>query len=253
MFANSKTFGRGFAPHLNTRKPKPALQESERQTPPTLRRQISKNPDFDLKAHYPRNMERALIAALALMLLAFYSARELRYGVKTVENAAIKIEVAEIPPTEQIKRPPPPPRPSVALPTEAEDVPDDATIASTDLNLLDLPPPPPPTAEVEENFGEFVAYDEPPEIIGGMAALLAALDYPTLARKAGIEGTVIIGVEVDEQGNTRRTKILKEQGANAGLEEAAIKAVKQMKWKPAYQRDKPIKVWISIPVRFRLT
>jgi len=58
---------------------------------------------------------------------------------------------------------------------------------------------------------------------------------------------------VDEKGNTVKTQVLKSDGTKLGFEEAASRALMQMKWKPAMQRDKPVKVWISVPVRFRLT
>jgi protein TonB len=89
-------------------------------------------------------------------------------------------------------------------------------------------------------------------MIGGMAALKKYLEYPEIARKAGIEAQVVVGVLVDEKGNTVKTQILKGTGSKLGFEEAASKALMRMKWKPAYQRDKPVKVWISIPVRFKL-
>ena len=89
-------------------------------------------------------------------------------------------------------------------------------------------------------------------MVGGMAALLKVLEYPELARKAGIEGRTIMSVLVDEQGNTVKVRILKDSGTNIGFEAAAEAALMKMKWKPAYQRDVPVKVWISVPVTFKL-
>jgi len=37
-----------------------------------------------------------------------------------------------------------------------------------------------------------------------------------------------------------------------GFSEAAQKAVMLVKWKPAKQRDRAVKVWVSVPVRFQL-
>jgi TonB family protein len=37
-----------------------------------------------------------------------------------------------------------------------------------------------------------------------------------------------------------------------GFSEAAAKAVKQVRFKPAKQRDQAIGVWIAIPINFRL-
>ncbi|RMD95265.1 MAG: energy transducer TonB, partial [Calditrichaeota bacterium] len=70
--------------------------------------------------------------------------------------------------------------------------------------------------------------------------------------KAGVEGRVILRVLVDERGNVEATEIAKSSGSKVGLEEAAIKAVRSVKWRPAMQRDLPVKVWIHVPIRFDL-
>ena len=212
-----------------------------------------KNPAFDLKLKHKRYIEMGFIISLVLATSMFLFMRfDLKTEVK-FEAAEIKVDVEDIPVTEQIKRPPAPARPAVAIPSEDMDIPEDETIEITEINFEDiLPPPPPPQPGENDEQYEFVAYDEPPVMIGGMAALLKVLEYPELARKAGIEGRAIMSVLVDEKGNTLKVKVLKASGTNIGFEEAAEQALLQMKWKPAYQRDVPVKVWISVPVTFKL-
>jgi len=57
-------------------------------------------------------------------------------------------------------------------------------------------PSAPEEEENEEEQGEdreiFIAVEESPELIGGMAALQEAVEYPRMARKTGIEGRVIV-------------------------------------------------------------
>ncbi len=206
-----------------------------------------------LKANYPKALELGMVGSLLINILIFQLFRtEIRTELR-LEPTEIKIEVEEIPPTEQQYRPPPPARPAVPIPTESEDIPEDETIEPTELDLTELPPPPPPpTPKPEDDVPMFVPYDEPPEIIGGMAALRAVLKYPELALKAGIEGNVVIAVLVDEKGFPIKTKVMKPYGADVGFEKAAQEALMKMRWKPAMQRDRPVKVWISIPVHFRL-
>lgn len=249
MIVQGKGLGKGFSPGflIGAKRNKTANRLS------ALRSQsFAKNPKFDLRAQYARVMQLAIVASLSLAILALHGARNLNFASPKVERPDLYIEVAEIPPTEQIKRPPPPQRPAVPLPSESEDIPDDATIESTELALSDLPPPPPPPTD-DGDTEIFVAYDEPPEIIGGYGALLAALEYPELARKAGMEGLVVINAVIDENGKILSAEVAKGLGDKAGFEKAAIKAIKSVKWKPAYQRDRPIKVRFAIPVRFRLT
>ena len=46
--------------------------------------------------------------------------------------------------------------------------------------------------------------DSLPLPIGGMEAIQKNIRYPEIAKRAGIEGTVLILAEIDELGNTKR-------------------------------------------------
>jgi protein TonB len=210
-----------------------------------------KNPDVDLRLRYKKTLELGLIFALSLIIFILFFLRDINFQVKETKAEVPEIMVEDIPQTEQIKRPPPPARPQVAVPSENEDIPEDETIETTELDLSELPPPPPPPKEDDAAAGIFVAYDEPPEPIGGFAAIQKNLKYPEIARKAGIEGTVFVEAIIDESGTVVQTAIVKSLG-HSGCDEAAIAAIRSVKWKPARQRDKAVKVRISIPVKFRL-
>ena len=92
---------------------------------------------------------------------------------------------------------------------------------------------------------QFVAYEDPPVPISQPPPV-----YPEMARKAGVEGMVILHVLVDKEGNVRDIRLIK--GIGAGLDESAIASVRQSKWTPAIQNHKPVSVWVSYPVRFKL-
>jgi len=62
---------------------------------------------------------------------------------------------------------------------------------------------------------------------------------------------VTVYAHINERGEVISTKILVPLG-NSGCNEAAVAAIKAVRWKPAKQRDKPVSVWVSIPVRFKL-
>jgi protein TonB len=142
-----------------------------------------------------------------------------------------KIEVTEVPQTAQEKLPPPPSRPAIPIESESEDMPDDVTIEDTEIDFDELPPPPPPplTEEGDEAASLFVPYDDPPDPIGGFAAIQAKLVYPEIARKAGIEGTVTIQAKISERGEVIDTRILVPSG-NSGCNEAAVAAIRAVKW-----------------------
>jgi protein TonB len=210
---------------------------------------MRKNPEANLKLKYRKVIELSMILSLVIMLLVFQTLRAISLDEAESKTVDIEIEVTDIPPTEQFKRPPPPPKPSIPIPTESEDVPEDLTIDETALDLSDIPPPPPPPDEEGDMI--FVAFDEPPTPIGGFMAIQKALRYPEIARKAGIEGRVTVHVLVSEKGEVVRTKILQSLG-HTGCDDAAVNAIKKVRWNPAMQRDKPVKVWVAIPVIFRL-
>ena len=76
--------------------------------------------------------------------------------------------------------------------------------------------------------------------------------YPDMARTAGIEGQAVVEALVDVDGSVADARILKPSG-NASLDQAAVDAAMRAKFTPAMQRDKKVRVWVSIPFRFTLT
>ena len=91
----------------------------------------------------------------------------------------------------------------------------------------------------------FIPYETPPVPIKPIIP-----NYPEMARMAGVEGMVILLVLIDKDGKVRDVQVRK--GIGAGLDEAAVEAVKKIPWTPAIQNSRPVAVWMSVPVRFRL-
>lgn len=75
--------------------------------------------------------------------------------------------------------------------------------------------------------------------------------YPEMARQAGIEGQAVVEALVDVDGSVIDAKILKSSG-NQSLDASAVGAAMKSKFTPAKQRDKAVRVWVSIPFRFTL-
>ena len=93
--------------------------------------------------------------------------------------------------------------------------------------------------------------EEMPELIGGLSGLQAKVTYPDIARKAHVEGRVIVQLVVDENGNGRDAEILR--GAGAGLDEEAIRVIyEHAEFTPGRQDGKPVPVRVAIPIVFRL-
>lgn len=107
-----------------------------------------------------------------------------------------------------------------------------------------------PDDSEEEEQEIFMVVENQPELIGGMKSLQQSVEYPEFAQKAGIEGRVIVQFVVDEKGNVQDLKVTR--GVHKLLNEEAIRAVKEQKFKPGKQRGEAVKVQMSLPVTFRL-
>lgn len=235
--------------------PTPSLKPQELENRLAARRRA-----FRLRQRrYAMHLQVGLLAALVLVISAF----QLRLDRGDLEDyTPLKQELVtmeEIVQTRQQAKPPPPPRPPVPV-----EVPDDAIIEEDELDLdasLDIGeslaalPPPPVVEEAEEEEAEedelFVVVEQMPEMIGGLAALLKDLKYPELARKAEVEGTVVVVVIIDKEGKPESARIIK--SVTEVLDKAAVEAVLKQQFTPARQRNRPVRVEMAIPVHFRLT
>lgn len=74
--------------------------------------------------------------------------------------------------------------------------------------------------------------------------------YTEIARKARVQGVVIVQAIIDKAGNVTNIKVLK--GLPMGLEEAAVEAMKQWKFKPATLNGKAVTVYYNLTVNFKL-
>jgi protein TonB len=207
------------------------------------RKLLYKNPKADLKSKYPKWREIGIMSALAIITILFYAFKDFKPAYSLEKKLDIPIENVDIPPTEQLKRPPPPARPAIPIESEDEDIPEDLTIEETEVDFSEtveeLPPP-----EEEEPIVPFFALSEKPEVIKQ-----ARPEYPELARKAGIEGRVTVKVLINTQGDVEKVEVVK---GHPMLDDAAVESAKKWKFKPGKQRDRTVKVWMNIPIDFKL-
>jgi len=75
-------------------------------------------------------------------------------------------------------------------------------------------------------------------------------EFSEEARKAKFSGNVYVSVIVDEQGRPTHVRVARAIGM--GLDEKAIEAVKQYKFKPAMLHGKPVKVAVDVDVVFQI-
>jgi TonB family protein len=91
-------------------------------------------------------------------------------------------------------------------------------------------------------FGEYVLIDELPEALTKVPP-----EYSDDAKRARLEGTVLVQALVGADGRVKDTKVVK---SISGLDGAAVAAVRQWIFKPALSKGKPVAVWVAVPVRF---
>jgi TonB family protein len=75
-------------------------------------------------------------------------------------------------------------------------------------------------------------------------------EYSEQARKAKIQGTVILHLEVDPTGHTRNIEMVR--GLGMGLDEKAIEAVSKWEFRPGMKDGQPVAVAVTVEVNFRL-
>ena len=197
-----------------------------------------------LKIKYPVVIRITGLIGVGLVIMNFLIFPRFQNPMEFEGVDQIIIENIDIPQTQQIDNTPPPARPSIPVPSDDEDIADDLTLDELDFDdfsNMDAPPPPPSGPKVA-----FIPYDLAPRAKSAIKPI-----YPEIAQEAGIEGVVVVQAFIDERGRVKETLILKGV-PNTGLDEAAMEAIRRTKFHPAEQRERPVAVWISIPVNFRL-
>jgi protein TonB len=76
--------------------------------------------------------------------------------------------------------------------------------------------------------------------------------YPPMAKMQRVEGTVSVEVLVDENGAVRDTRFIKRVPQNVGLNEAAMTAAQQAKFRPATKSGVRVKMWYTLTFPFKL-
>jgi len=190
--------------------------------------------------------------SLAILILLFAFIVSPKVEVKPYERTINITEAIDIPPEikERIKPPEETVKPVFEIVIEEDldgEEDDDIEIIET-IGVTSLDP----YKEIQENIlgstDKFAIYEDDPFPIKK-----APLEYPVFAKNAGIEGEVILQVEVFTDGSVGAIDILKSlMSGPGGLDEAAVKSVKKWEFSPAKSGGKPVACWVTFPVGFYL-
>jgi TonB family protein len=162
----------------------------------------------------------------------------------------------------KFKQPPPPkqqqiPKPKtrkVAIPDPTPDEPEPIRDEDPDedvdfvpdenlvLGVPDAPPPPEPEGPIRFVVGGNIT--EPQKLSGPNPI------YPEAARRARIQGVVVLECTIGKDGRVQSVKVLR--GLPLGLTETAVDAVNKWKFKASTLNGKPVEVLYILTVRFNL-
>ena len=218
-----------------------------------------KNPKSDVRRYSALFFNVGLVAALGLVLMAFeWKSITPITDITPDDLDSDWTELLDIPPTAHIPPPPPP----VVNPVINE-VPDTEQIEEKIETIIDLDPVDidyqlvfveEPTKEKAEDVFDIV--EEFPKFNNAgqeefLRYVSSKLNYPSQARRMGIEGKVFVRFIVDRTGKMTDIEVVR--GIGAGCDEEVLRVLNAAPaWQPGKQRGVPVNVRMMIPVTFRL-
>jgi TonB family protein len=142
-------------------------------------------------------------------------------------------------------------------PTPVETAPPPAPVPEPVAQKEPEPPPPPKVQEKKPEpeaprtrAGELVEAGpgvSPPQLVS-----FPKPEYPPMARTLRVEGTVVVTVLVDENGQVQDVRMAEPIRQKVGLNEAALAAARSVRYKPAKKDGVPVKMWTRLRIPFKL-
>lgn len=215
----------------------------------------------DLESKRTFFIEIGLVVTLGLVFLAFEWKQYERADSLFDTTVDYEIEEDIIVATEREEPPPPqeeqPESQTLEIVDDEVEVDTDFRIdaeVTSDTRIYDFDP-----VEIDDDAVQeaeiFRIVEDEPEFPGGDAARIQYLrdniEYPTMARDAGIEGTVFVSFVVEPDGSITNVRVLR--GIGGGCDEEALRVVRNMpNWHPGRQRGRAVRVRFTLPIRFTL-
>ncbi|MDD3626549.1 MAG: TonB family protein [bacterium] len=216
------------------------------------------DPTYRLKLHSPKTYNRNLmISAIGALVL------HLVFGIAIRGCESRAVSVAPPPPTKyvEVELYEPPPPPETPPPPKTRQIKNVKIVQKMEYAI---PKVDPKLIETEQVV-QMVAPQKPAETnIKVVSSKEASGDtraaqllhkeiptYPRIARKMGIEGTVVLQIIVDEEGNPRSVELHQSSGSEI-LDEAAVRAGKKCKFVSAMNNGKATESGVLLYYKFIL-
>lgn len=206
---------------------------------------------FDLHKNYPLIFELGIIGALLIFIAAVKFNAPIQSSSSEAYTRADEPPIF-LPPITQQKTIPVAP---ILAPIPAE-IPNDNPLDPPAINFSDfdnayattLSLPPESDTKEDQEVLEIVEFM--PTMKGGIQALYKEVTYPEMAKRANIEGRVIVQFVIDKQGNVLNPEIIR--GIGAGCDDEVLRAIKRQSFTPGIQNGNFVKVRMKLTVHFRL-
>ncbi|MBE2292153.1 MAG: energy transducer TonB [Xanthomonadaceae bacterium] len=186
---------------------------------------------------WPRIIGIAFVIALhlAALMLLLIPAVAPKADVEQERNILVTLVDAPPPPIKELS----PPKPStVPPPPEAPPI-DVADPRPTDVFQPPAPPAPPaPIADIGASVDISSKNMNPPR-------------YPPAAARSGIEGEVILVIDVDANGNVTNVSV-ERSSRNRDLDRAAMEAARKWRFNPSIVNGQKAAGRVRVPVNFTL-
>ncbi|MEA2042622.1 MAG: energy transducer TonB [Bacteroidota bacterium] len=222
---------------------------------------VKKSPKVDLENYKSAFILTGLAVVIGLTLVAF----NWKTDTSETEGFAAREVVTDDEMTEitrqDIEPPEPEPEPEQQETPEVINIVDDSEDFESDFDFdasmdeneeIEI-------VNIEENEEEdtqvFVVVEKMPEFKGGQLALrkyiAENMEYPVVAQENDIQGTVYIRFVVKKNGKVGEVQL--QRGVDPLLDDEAIRVIKTLPdFTPGRQGGKPVNVWFSVPVKFKL-
>ncbi len=190
----------------------------------------------------------AVLGSLGVLALILWINLTAKSPQATGPSRAVPLEIASPPPKPQAKSKPKPRKAkaakrlqAIAPPNLAANLsgidfslPEVTFDAGTDQRLLGA-------AEDEEE-----TFDTPPQPV-----VTASFAYPLQAKKANLQGYVLLSVLVNEQGEVVEAQVL-ESSPPGVFEQSALEGIRRWRFNPAQAKGKPVATWVQQKIVFQL-
>ena len=207
-----------------------------------------KYPDADIKRRYTKNLGVSVVLSSILLALPCLLFPRFEFRSYPSNTTPVIITLEDIPETYQAPQPETEPvilgadePDGVAVVDTVEDVESDIDFLAN-LNIDDTLGDTGRT--LNEEAVDFWAVSKEPVLVREILPL-----YPRDAHDLGLEGVVFVKFAVGTAGRVKEASILK---GPAIFHASALEAVYQFLFRPAFQNDKPVAVWMTRPIRFRI-